>query len=98
MARIKNVNGTVLPSRLQRASHVLFPLSSLVRENGEMKSVISGTFVICSDNGNSNLRLFVEFQEVAEKYELSTMKWSKLDRDNIEPVEVINLKHIDTER
>ena len=77
---------------------MLFPLSNLTRESGEMKPIISGTFVICGDNGTSNLKLHVEFYEVADKYELLTTKWSRLERDKTEPAEVINLKHINVER
>ena len=63
-----------------------------------MKAVISGTFIIGGDNGTSNLKLYVEFHETADRYELSTAKWSRLESHKIEPSEVINLKHIDTER
>ena len=96
--RIRDIDGAALTSRLQCANHILFPVSSFVREGGQMKAVISGTFIICGDNRSNNLRLYVEFQEATDKYELSTAKWSRLERDKLEPAEVINLKHIDTER
>lgn len=96
--RIRNIDEAALLSKLQRVNHVLFPINSLVREGGQMKAVISGTFILCGDRGTSNLRLYVEFHEAADKFELFTAKWSKLESDKIEPAEVINLNHVDSER